>query len=665
MHIMRRGQAEFALILGIVIVAVFVALYAFSTGYISPGGPALSDEQKAVETYVLDVVDRSAGQMLDYTYRQGGYIIPSEHPDVNFVDDGGRQVAYWQVCDEVTIPDVKGHLEDGMERLLKNTIPEKTDIAGKQVRFTVSDIKVDATIYDESVKFSVVIPTTVDGQALTKPYEVNVPARLGRILSFSTEFAYFQKNHRALDENLMKLLSISDPEADGDCWLPTYVIIMDPFKMDWPDVRDCMQVLIDHTLTHTLFWKWPLVDDEGYVPEEIAHHAYIPQIQLHESGQWIQYEDLDVELFYGGTRALTRSENEFYLMTDPDPMKLKPVPVINVRPYNVKYDVSFPVVVSVHDGTLDKDFRFATFINIRDNVASSTAGCDLSGSVPDEYAENCEGGTRPVDLTVSDSAGHALPGVAVTFNGLCELGQTDGNGKLSGVTVKDNAGTSLELYDSATTSTQTICGVSSSSLASMPIQMPLREPFVMKVNIVEIEKLSGNIFRISGIKSVTDEKVEVDIAREFGACAEPIANIYRNYHYVPVGEGDDMELLEVGPYTNILKDVTENTMAFEVTDNYYVSVVTPGKGNATKSSLTLSQGTFTKDSGRNVIYVYAPKIVSGTYDPENSDADDARISALYTKCKLPPLSVNSRTTYNYAYNPSNALSTGVIGCVYP
>jgi hypothetical protein len=661
MHIMRRGQAEFALILGIVIVAVFVAIYAFSTGYVSPGGQALTDEQKAVETYVLDVVDRSAVQMLDYAYRQGGYIDPSAHTNVEFTDDGGRQVAYWQVCNDVTVPDVKANLEDGMERLLANTIPVRTDIAGKQVQFTVSDIKVDATIYDESVKFSVTLPTTIEGQARTRPYETDVPARLGRILSFSTEFAYFQKNHRALDENLMNLLAISDPEADGDCWLPTLGIITGtPFRMKWDQMRDCMHVLIDHTLTHTLFWKWPLVDEDGYVPEDVAHQAYIPQIN--GTGQWVQYTDLNVELFYGSERKLTRSQNEFYLMTDPDPLKLRLLPVFFVRPYNVKYDISFPVIVSVHDDTFGKDFRFATFVNIRDNVASRSAGCDFSAPVPNEYGQNCEGGTQPVDITVRDSAGHALPGVAVTFNGLCELGSTDNDGRLAGVMVRQTTGASLELYDSSSKSTHVICGVSSSSLASMPpIQMPLPDPFIMKVNIVEIEKLSENVFRIRGIKSVTDEKVEVNLMREFGSCTEPLSNVYRNYHYVPVVEGDNTELLEVPPYTNILKDMSENTLALEVTDNYYVSVVTPGKGNVTRSSLTLSQGTFTTDSGRNVIYIFAPKIVSGTYDAENSAADDAMISALYNKCGISPLSVYPRSRYTNQYDSVNYK----IGCVYP
>jgi hypothetical protein len=721
MHIMRRGQAEFALILGIVIVAVIVAAYAFSSGYITPAGPALSDEQKAVETYVLDVSRVSAGRILGYVYDQGGYVNPPDESNdgVRFVDYAGKKVAYWQICQHdfsESKEDMETQIESGMERLLRNALPEKTDIAGNVVEFSLDEIDVDATIYQEKVSISAVIPTKTKDGMRREPYTIEVQSELGRIRDFAEDFTWSQEKYRMLDSNLLMLMELSDPE-EKSTWIPLNDVWSDGYlKIKWNDMKSRMKKLVDHTLTHTRFWeRSELINDDLSAVQ--MDYAYIPQIENRQDpdGDWIQYTDLDVELRYGGwgeeLRKAGSGANEFRLSFDPDPVVFAPTNfgLFAVPAYqNVKYQISFPVLVSVNDDSLGKAFKFMTFVNIRhvgDDATGLNKGVDcnvedLDIEIYDPVAAACENNANmPLKLTVVDYDNNGIPGVSFGFGDCYYDWVTDGDGKLgydSVLNIPDKSNSALELLLASGNDVTMYkeCGLSSSQLNGRTVEMPIKESFEMKlysVNIID----HGASMTIQSIKEVHPydfTQVDVYMTKRAGSCPddEGMTYTFDNYVYEPpdidnlfdpnanpldsIDQISNIETPEGGmdpPVT--LGEITENAVGnpikLDVTETYDVEVDAKSSQAETKYGKIIVENfvldgsteyTIVSDSGANRIYVYVPHIISGGF----TDGEEVKVKSLYQHCKLPVLSEKGLSAYNSAYNPSIPLSTGVLGCEY-
>ncbi|MFH0956263.1 MAG: hypothetical protein V1813_00210 [Candidatus Aenigmatarchaeota archaeon] len=692
MHIMRRGQAEFALILGIVIIAAFVAVFAFSVARPpSVDQSFLTNEQKAVETYVLDALEKSSKRTLTAIYKQGGYIDPANEGNaVRFVEFGGDMVPYWQVCQNTYIPTdakITADIEKGAGEMLWSMLPEKTDIAGKIVEFQRDSIEVEAIVHTDKVSFTAKVPSAIDGQPMDIPYKVDVDSRLGRIIDFAADFSNFQKKYRALDGNLMKLVGRSNPYID--CWLPIRSVSSDEgvYTLTWENARTCMQEHISYTLAHTRMWEGPPLEDD-YPTESGLKYAYIPQIE-NAAGQWLRYDDLKIDFSYSGADTpLKRTSNEFMLDSDPDSIIVEPTQIVMFTLpgyYDITYDVSFPAAVLVTDDFMGIPFRFMTFVNIRGNSARKSDNVeegldcsigDFDEEVQSDYVLRCETGlSKDVDITVTrKGSGQKLPGVYVFFDELCLPWTTDGQGKISGTKAPQMSNPKIDFYDVSSSSSYSVCIANSDNLNGMPVYMPIRGDFTMRLYKVEIAK-SGGRYTITGIKPVsvissTGEKVDVEMARQqSGGCPPPEEGslyAFKNYYYKNAGGGNIIVVLnsrgviDEASYEESTAGLPDNNVRFEVEDTYDVKVAVQDYGSVTRSGMVLQYGVYGQGAGKNIIYVYAPKIVFGVY----TDTDEVKLAELYKKCKLPPLSESNLLAYDQAYNPSNSLSKGVIGCWY-
>jgi hypothetical protein len=125
-----------------------------------------------------------------------------------------------------------------VEDVLKDSLPDRTDIAGKIVTFDKAQLSADAQVFDNSITLNVRIPTTVEGQSMPQPYTIDLSNRLGRIYDFAKNFASFQAEFRALDNNLLRLIPRSNPDS---CWLPSKgAKFSGTFSNSWAELRNCM-----------------------------------------------------------------------------------------------------------------------------------------------------------------------------------------------------------------------------------------------------------------------------------------------------------------------------------------------------------------------------------------------------------------------------------------
>jgi len=596
----KKSQAEFALILGLLIIAIVVGIFAYSSVVPPSLQPtALSEEQHAVDTYVKDAIRRASSQALTAMYNQGGYVDTTGKRSVEY---GGGTIPYWQLCDTADIPDVERNFELGIKDMLKSSLPDRTDIAGKRVSFDKSPLSVDAQLFENSITLSVNVPTTVEGQAMPQPYTIVLQNRLGRISEFAKNFASFQAKYRALDHNLLRLIPRSNPKSEpGSCWLPTKgVQFKGSFSKGWQELRDCMQELIIHNLVHTYEWEKPVLRGNT-LPKNMLGESWIFEI-VKSDGTWGQYKELDVEFYYGGgDEKLSRSNSELLFGTSPDPVHEKGdtfsmigYSIGPVLAYDVKYHVSYPVVVSVWDPLLERSFKFTTFVNIKGSQISND--CKLEAIEPSEYQQKCIlGATEDMHLTVLDHNGQPLENVDVWYDG-CGPWRVFGGDLRTRIPQATNAELML-LHDLG--SNYTFC-IDSDDLRENTIRFPVMKGFDVNFYVVKIEK---SPYRIKSVEKTLTENITVIFTREGNPCMGSTQSGVANYDRGWIEQTDWIDI-----YPTVEYDV----------------VILAGKG-------IIETEDFVIDEGSGSLNIYAPSVHGYTGDTES-------IKSLYSNCGMSPVS---------------------------
>jgi len=111
-----KGQAEFIVLVGIVVVIAVVLLFVLSTNTIfqTPVPAAVAEEKKLVEDAVTNVGRQGADLAIRWLEQQGGYIV--SEPD-NVVIFTNVPVSYWQRCGRTAVPtlaEITDRLESGV-----------------------------------------------------------------------------------------------------------------------------------------------------------------------------------------------------------------------------------------------------------------------------------------------------------------------------------------------------------------------------------------------------------------------------------------------------------------------------------------------------------------------------------------------------------------------
>ncbi|MBN2330820.1 MAG: hypothetical protein JXC85_03320 [Candidatus Aenigmarchaeota archaeon] len=619
----QKAQAEFALILGLLIIAIVVGMYSFST--LSPPSvlpSALTEEQKAVASYVGDMIRSAATSTISELYRNGGYLSSSTPPMGTVSHQAlGSNIALWQTCGNYAIPDMEQEFSNGIRGYFQRNMPDSQAISGYTAVFGKQAMTVDTAFYDNKITLTVNMPTTVQGQSLPQPYVVDVATKMGRIYDFSQNFARMQADCRVLDNHLLVSLMQSN-ENSRPCWLPIVGNAQRSYTFTWSNLRDCMESHIKYSLSNTVMGKELPVDDDGKimkwgiemfpVPAVIDYSAVPAEVGVCSGGAEAnskKYDDLFVTYYFGDDDGLDRSE-----FAAPEHLSLQPevgpfmrfMQGIRVNQYTQPYSVKYPVIVNVWDESVRKSFKFATYVFIDNlDLGQCNAIPGIASAVQSEYSatydDTCvSGATEDANILVTYDDGSDVVGATVTFH-MCELGTT-GRGLPIQTKVPPVWG-ALRVRDGQNEYTE--CRMYT-ALRNLVVTIPKSKRFVFNFYTVGVSK-SGSTYTIDSVSPAT-ERIDVGMSMKGDLCDPPEPEIIVNM--------DDSSRI-VSELTVANLPVVEYGVSVETYDGQVVG----GFVNMTGFKPTGSE-----------LYVYSPKLDGF------SEADLDGVQGLFESCGIDPIS---------------------------
>ena len=193
----KRGQITIFVILGIVIVAIIVLLFAFRKDIIPTSSQTgINSEMKAAKQIITDCLEKSAQAPVEKIGLQGGYLSPAPSTFRLWNDTQISYLCFNQVglntCTNrlLTVRKMEEQLSDAVKEGLKTCV-DLTDIKGVDV-IAKSDYKVTTRILPYQVLVDLEYPITVnskvsDAQATEKKFSYIMDAPLGDLYNVAQD----------------------------------------------------------------------------------------------------------------------------------------------------------------------------------------------------------------------------------------------------------------------------------------------------------------------------------------------------------------------------------------------------------------------------------------------------------------------------------------------
>ncbi|MBI4020982.1 MAG: hypothetical protein HY369_01955 [Candidatus Aenigmarchaeota archaeon] len=421
---MRTGQVEIIIVAGIVVLAIIAIL---STVFQTPPSPvpsSVAQAQKAVKESLLSAATASANDIIETMELHGGYLTDQILADQAFTIPEatlflGVGVPYWQQCENDLAPteaQVEGWLERGVELTIADSLGSLA--VDEDVAFDTTQLVVDATIFDDKIDFQVALPTTVGGYAMPQPYTFTVPTGFGRVTRFARDFAAEASTTRFLENHALAALYFSEAAADGEPAVPTSGFLLECGKTIFRSpafLATAVKEAIAHSLSSTAWWQ-PKSTDKGE-PLSFA----VPTV----SGT--AYPDLAPGLYFPDDFAFSFSSPVMIKNNEVDFALIPPFQVPNCEiSYVQKYNLLFPVVVSVKDQVTGHRLNVASLVSIVDpgndqSMEPGTCGAPVAAPGP------CDDLACLATIKIVDSLGLPVQGASVSFGG-CFAGESNDQG---------------------------------------------------------------------------------------------------------------------------------------------------------------------------------------------------------------------------------------------
>lgn len=417
----RKGQVEFIVILGLLVVIAVVIFYAYQSGLLTP---VVSPDVSLAEDSVRNLIRAGAYQTLTNMSLYGGYL-NADSFQMGSLTFNGKEVPYWQKNGQITYPDLHMNFKEGIKSyLIQNKdgfANAYTEEYGKEI--VIGEPSVSANFMNDKIDLLVNMPTTLDGNAVPQPYTISISTRFEEIHDFSTGFLTFSSTNRPLEYFTLASMLMS-PIKQGVHEVPIFLFLTDCGEMvyrSWGDVKPGAEYAIKTTLAHTYM--------PGKYPQNVLHTTSHPKYSIPPiNGK--EYENIDITFHLPDDFELTQNNLQF----DPDPIFLLAEPVLMTsscqsEPVFVKYFILYPTVVRVKDTLTGNSFHFATEVFIFNNTPGDWA--DMAGYIPSELKAICDNPLCSASLTVRDSSGNPIPYASVSFM-RCNLGATNSQGRFVG-----------------------------------------------------------------------------------------------------------------------------------------------------------------------------------------------------------------------------------------
>lgn len=594
----RKGQVEFIVILGLLVVIAVVVFYSYQSGIL---GPVISPDASLAEESVSSLIRTAAYDTLTNMSLYGGYLNADSFP-MGSVTKDGKEVPYWQRNGQVNYPDIHANFKEGV----RDYITENKDAFGSAYteeygkELVLGNPSVSANFFSDRIELLVNMPTTLDGNAVPQPYTMTIATMLEEIKDFSVSYLTFAGSNRPLEYFTMGTVLFS-PVNDGEHDVPLYVHLTecgDILYRDWFDIKSGMEYAIKTTLEHTYM--------PGKYPQDVLHMTSHPKYSLPPlNGK--EYGDIDVNFFTPDDFELTPQTLQF--VPNPVYVKSELIPMTTIcqsEPVFVKYFLNYPAITKVRDPLTNNIFRFATDVFIFNNTPG---GWGEEGYQPDTSV--CASPGCDADISVKDSTGNPVSDAALTFMG-CILGRTDSSGSYSGEApcgigplevYKEGYGTYTEMY-----SIEELDGVSVTLYGTPGVNLHFYE-----VHVQELEITQQYLINDKGLDYINTRHQNQFAHMSFYSYSE-------NEFYQNSFEN------RVGRISNI------------PADNYYVAGILITNGLASGEFLydyTITEGLDGKD-----LYIYLPYL-EGFESIEDDEAYMEKVDHLTTvldKCGLGPIS---------------------------
>jgi len=413
----RKGQVEFVVVLGLLVVAFIIIYYAVQYALLIPSSvpQSVREQQKMVEDSIVNIARWGADLTLRELMYQGGYLF---YPDLN-VEFGGIPVVYWQQCQNDFSPtekDIKDRLEWGINYTLYESL-NSTLVYGKNVSYNLSELSVTVNMLENKLDVNVYLPTSVQGYNIEQPYRFSVPTKLGRIYKFAKDFVKESASKRFFETFTIANLIHSK-------MLPTVGVLVgcgNNIELTKEQVEDALEDIVEYSVINTIFWE-PMPNERVYSIESV-------------NGK--QYRDLNIEL----------------KLPDNFDIESGPVSIINERPfiktafvittvtcirtYHVGYQFIYPLIVRVMDPLTGYPFQFGVLVYVDTNADNVMVPgtCDfdrISETVGQE--EFCN---HSVIVRVVDERGTPVKDAKVIFGFDCMVGETNSSGYVEGYVSED------------------------------------------------------------------------------------------------------------------------------------------------------------------------------------------------------------------------------------
>jgi len=435
----RKGQVELVVILGIIFLFVVVIFSGVGSNFFAnPAPTGAAEKQEAVNIMVQGIIKDGVEQTLRVMERHGGYL---EDPSIagteatwmhaantQFMRTG---VAYWQMCENdysLTKEEVERRFELSVAKHIRDNIEDVTDLFGRNVSFATRDVAVDINILgwnrgeDNKIDFIVNLPTVVDGYPMPSqyhPYNGFIYTRFGEILRFASDYAKDSAVNRNMEVFTIYGVYFSKI-IDRFGKLPTSGVLTQcgqVLNRDPGQINIYLYELVNYVITQ-LRW-WDVMSTDHSIPKIFAIQ------KLNEE----TYENLDIYLRMADDFVF--DNHNVIMVTNNDPLVTSSIltPPVCVQEFNMGYDVSYPLIISVKDTETGGFFNFASHVFVESNGLHMFPGKCSDITAPGEG--ECENPQCTVNTRIIDDLSAPIEGAFVAF-GNCPVGYSDENGLVSG-----------------------------------------------------------------------------------------------------------------------------------------------------------------------------------------------------------------------------------------
>ena len=413
---MLKGQVEFIVILGLIVVGIVAMYYALPAITTPAAPPAVASEQQTVKESVNNFIKGGILETIRVLGKNGGYTFAQS----NSVEYLGSKVPFWHYRGTQSIPNYQQNFALSLTEYLranKDSLAES--LAGKGVTF--GDPSVSVNILNSQIIATVSMPTSVKEYPIAQPYSVTIQSNMGEVYDFAKKFVNVVGTQRYFEYFTMSTMMFSDIE-DNVRKVPLFIFLSecgDVVFKTYEDVRPEVMNAVRTTLAHTYL--------PGKSPTNVASTTSYPKYVV-PGVDGKPYTNIDVRFQLPDGFDLT--EDNFQM--DPDNIMmvaepLGPTGICYAEPVYVRYYLNYPVVVDVKDPLTGNSLRFAFEVFIKDNGPADYGAVGYELPAP----TYCDDPACIANIKVVNAEGGAVPGAMIKFMG-CDY-RTDNAGVYQGL----------------------------------------------------------------------------------------------------------------------------------------------------------------------------------------------------------------------------------------